>query len=159
MAEAVDRLGLVADGEQVPALERLEHVELEPVRVLELVDHDQRETLRPARAQRVVAGEQVAHSQLEVIEVDAGAAGLGLGVGGAEAAEQLVDQREHRARVMVGAGGAVVLPRPAVGRAVVVLERLCAGGQPRGVERARQRRIHPGGREPLAGLERVERGA
>ena len=73
MAEAVDRLRLVADGEEVAALERLEHVELQPVRVLELVDHDQGEALRPALALRRV-GEQVTDPQLEVVEVDRGAA-------------------------------------------------------------------------------------
>ena len=169
--EAVDRLRLVADREQVPALQRLEHVELEPVGVLELVDHDQLEALRPARAQAVVAREQVAHAQLQVLEVDAGAGGLGRGVGAAEAGQQRVDQHERRSRVMVRAGGAVGLPGLAVGRAVVVLERLGAARQPRGVERAGQRRAGARGRagqrragargrarKPLARLQRLQRG-
>ena len=73
VAEAVDRLELVADREQVVALERLEDVELEPVRVLELVDHDQREALGPALAAGGVGGEQVADAELEVLEVEPGA--------------------------------------------------------------------------------------
>jgi hypothetical protein len=94
VAEAVDRLRLVADREQVArarALERLEHVELEPVRVLELVDHHQLEALGPACAQPGVAGEQVANPQLEVLEVDPGAGGLRGGVRRAEAVEQPVE--------------------------------------------------------------------
>jgi hypothetical protein len=66
VSEAVDGLRLVADGEQVVALQRLENVELQAVRVLELVDHDQREAGGPARAQGRVRGEQIAHAQLEV---------------------------------------------------------------------------------------------
>ena len=100
VAEAVDRLRLVADREEVVALERLEHVELQPVRVLELVDHDQLEARRPARAQRGVGGEQVAHAQLEVLEVDAGARVLRGGVGAAEA--RRAARRAARARAARG---------------------------------------------------------
>ena len=117
MPEAVDRLRLVADGEQVVALERLQHVELQPVRVLELVDHDQVESLRPARAGAGVGREQVAHAQLEVLEVDARARRLGRGVRAAEAVEQVVEQPEDRAGVVVGARRVEVAPGVAVGGA------------------------------------------
>ena len=131
VAEAVDRLELVADREQVVALEHLEHVELEPVRVLELVDHDQPEALGPALAaggRRGVAGggEQVADAELEVLEVEPGAGGLRLRVGGAEAGEQVGDLDQREPRVVVGAALAVGGPGLAVGRARLLLERLRA---------------------------------
>ena len=107
VAEAVDRLELVADREQVVALERLEHVELEPVGVLELVDHDQREALRPALPVLGVGGEQVAHAELEVLEVEPRALRLGLRVARAEAREQDRDLLQRRAGVVVGAALAV----------------------------------------------------
>ena len=177
MAEAVDRLRLVADGEEVAALERLEHVELQPVRVLELVDHDEGEALRPALALRGV-GEEVADPQLEVVEVDRGAGGLRGGVGAAERVEQPVEQRERGPGVVGGAGLAVGGPRLAVGGARGRLERLRARAELRRVERAGQRRLarasagrrrpsaglgaprpRParGGREPLGGLQRLAR--
>ena len=111
VAEAVDRLELVADREQVVALERLEHVELEPVRVLELVDHDQREALRPALPVLGVGGEQVAHAELEVLEVEPRALRLGLRVARAEAREQHRDLLERGAGVVVGAALAVGVER------------------------------------------------
>ncbi len=123
VAEAVDRLELVADREQVRALERLEHVELEPVRVLELVDHDQVEALAPL-APRAGVGEQVAHAQLEVGEVDPGARGLRRLVLAAETVQQVVEQHQRRPRVVVRARRPVLLPRGPVGDARVVLERL-----------------------------------
>ena len=52
VAEAVDRLELVADREQVLALERAQDRELAGVGVLELVDHQQLEALGPRAAQR-----------------------------------------------------------------------------------------------------------
>ncbi len=113
VAEAVDRLELVADREQVVALERLEDPELDRVRVLELVDHDQREPLRPARAGRRIV-EQVAGAQLEVVEVDRRPLGLRGVVGGAEAVQQAVDEGERGAGVMIGAGGPVGGPGVAV---------------------------------------------
>src|ERR1700686_1387359 len=50
VAEAVDGLELVAYGEEVLALQRAKNGELARVGVLELVDHEQLETLRPGRA-------------------------------------------------------------------------------------------------------------
>ena len=84
-----------------------------------------------------VAREQVADAQLEVLEVDAGALGLGRLVRGGEARQQVVEQRERGPGVIVGAGGPVGRPGRAVGAAVVVLERLGAGRQLRALERGR----------------------
>ena len=153
VAEAVDRLELVADREQVPALERLEQVQLQAVGVLELVDHQQREALAPARPLGVV-GQQRAHAELEVVEVHAGAGGLALRVLGGEAAEQAVDQDQRGARVMVGAGTAVGLPGAPVGLAGLGRERLRAGAELGRVQLAGRR--HPArGEHPRARLERA----
>jgi hypothetical protein len=75
--EPVDGLELVADREQVVALERFENVELQAIRVLELVHHDHCEALRPAFAQRVMAAQKVADAELEVLEIHGRAVPLG----------------------------------------------------------------------------------
>ena len=126
VAEAVDRLEFVADREQVVPLEHLQDVELEPVRVLELVDHEQPEALGPALAAGGVGGEQVADAELEVLEVEPGAGGLRVRVGGAEAGQQVGDLDQRAPRVVVGAALAVRGPGRAVGGAGVLLERLRA---------------------------------
>ena len=156
MAEAVDRLRLVADREQVVALQRLEHVELQPVRVLELVDHDQREALGPAGALGGIR-EQVADAQLEIVEVDRRPRRLGRRVGRAEGVEQRVEQGERGLRVVRRAGLAVRGPGLAVGGTGGRLERLRAAAELRRVERTGQRRLAAGGRDPLGGLQRVAR--
>ena len=139
VAEAVDRLELVADREQVVALERLENVQLQPVRVLELVDHEQAEALGPALAIGGVRREQVADAELEVLEVEAGAGGLGLRVGRAEAGQQVGDLDQREPRVVVGAALAVGGPGRAVGGARRLLERLRALLELAGRERGRHR--------------------
>ncbi len=96
VAEAVDGLQLVADREQVAAVERAQDRELARVGVLELVDHQQLEALRPGHAQVRVLGEQRAREQLEVVEVDRHVAALELLVRLGELHEQLVVQG-HRA--------------------------------------------------------------
>ena len=151
--EAVDRLELVADREQVPALERLEQVELQAVGVLELVDHQQREALAPAPPLRVV-GQQVAHAELEVLEVDRRALGLAVRVLGGEAAQQLVEQPQRRARVVVGAGPPVGVPGRPVGLARLRGERLRARAELRRVQLA-GRRHAAAGQRPRAGRERA----
>ena len=50
--------------------------------------------------------QQVAGEQLEVVEVDGRALALGRGVGVGEAAEELVEEHEDRARAGVAAAGA-----------------------------------------------------
>ena len=159
--EAVDRLRLVADREQVVALERLQHVELQPVGVLELVDHDQAEPLRPAAAGPGVGREQVAHVQLEVLEVDARPRRLGGGVRAGEAVEQVVEQREDRAGVVVGARRVEVDPGVAIGGARLLLERLGPGRELGGIERARRGHVASRRRQRvdrLQGVERARRG-
>ena len=86
---------------------------------------------RPALAQRRVGGEQVAHAELEVLEVDAGARRLGPRVGGAEALEQGVEPGEHRTRVVIGARAAQRLPGRAVLAALGGVEPARAVAQPR----------------------------
>ena len=154
VAEAVDRLELVADGEQVVALERLEHVELQAVGVLELVDHDQREALRPAPPVLGIGREQVAHAELEVLEVQARALRLGLGVALAEALEQRGDLLERHARVVVRATLAVGGERRAVGLARLLPQRLRALLELRRGERGRHRHALARGEHALARLER-----
>ena len=62
VAEAVDRLELVADEEplRVGPGQQVDQLALEPVRVLELVDHDRAEAQPLALAQRLVVAQQVA---------------------------------------------------------------------------------------------------
>ena len=72
--EAVDRLELVADEEHVrragPAAHQVDHVALQSVRVLELVDHDRAEAQLLELAHLVVVAQQVARVELEVFEVE-----------------------------------------------------------------------------------------
>jgi hypothetical protein len=152
--EPVDRLELVADREEVVAFERLQQVQLEAVGVLELVDHQQREALAPAAALGLV-GEQVAHAELEVLEVDRRPLRLAVGVLGGEAREQRVDQDHRGPRVVVRAPGPVGLPGGPVGLARLRRERLRARAELRRVELARRR--HTRGREHA--LARRERAA
>ena len=74
VAEAVDGLELVADEEEllpVRALgEQVDDLALEPVRVLELVDHDRAEAPALALAHAGVVAEQVARGELEILEVE-----------------------------------------------------------------------------------------
>jgi hypothetical protein len=58
--EAVDRLVIVADPEQIVAREQPEELVLERVRVLELVHQHVREARRVGLTQAGVTGEQVA---------------------------------------------------------------------------------------------------
>ena len=94
VAEAVDRLELVADEEQLGAgpAQQVDEIALEAVRVLELVDHDRAEAERLALADRLVVAEQVARGELEVLEVERRLARLRLGVRGGEAVEQLLEE-------------------------------------------------------------------
>jgi hypothetical protein len=72
MAEAVDRLELVPDEEPlgVRAGQQVHEFALEPVRVLELVDHDRPEAELLLLPQRLVVAEQVARPQLQILEVE-----------------------------------------------------------------------------------------
>src|SRR5205085_10268002 len=76
MPEAVDRLKLVADEEHFllagPSGQRIDQLALQPVRVLELVDHDGAEPQLLTLADRLVVAEQIARTELQVFEVDSG---------------------------------------------------------------------------------------
>ena len=121
MAEAVDRLELVADGEQVVALERVQDLHLPRVGVLELVDHHELEALGPGPPQPDVARQQRARLDLQVVEVQRPALTLGRGVGVVVVREQLPEQSEGTERVPVGArlrvGGMRLAVRAARGAA------------------------------------------
>ena len=93
--EAVDRLELVADDEEVspvPCREEVEQLGLEPVRVLELVDHDRAEALARALADLLVAAEEIASTELEILEVERRFARLRLAVLRGELREQLLEK-------------------------------------------------------------------
>ena len=92
--EAVDRLELVPDEEPlgVGPGQQIDELALEPVRVLELVDHDRAEAQPLALAQRLVGTEQVAGVELEVLEVERRLAVLRRCVLGGEAVQQLLQQ-------------------------------------------------------------------
>ena len=70
--EAVDRLELVADEEELAVLARqqVDQFALEAVRVLELVDHDRAEPPAFALSDLVVLPEELAREDLQVLEVE-----------------------------------------------------------------------------------------
>ena len=76
VAEAVDRLALVADAEQVAAVEHRQQLVLQRVHVLELVHQHVVEALGVGEPDALVARQQVAGDQLEVLEVEPGALAL-----------------------------------------------------------------------------------
>ena len=96
VTEAVDRLELVADEEDIlgirPAAQQVDEVALQPVRVLELVDHDRAEAQLLGLAHLLVVPQQVAREQLEVLEVERGLALLRGRVLGREQVEQLLQE-------------------------------------------------------------------
>ena len=94
VAEAVDRLELVPDEELLAlgAGDQVDQLALQPVGVLELVHHDSPETELLAFADRRVVAEQVARTQLQVLEVECGLAVLRLLIGRGECREQLLQQ-------------------------------------------------------------------
>ena len=90
--EAVDRLELVADEEEVLGREQVDQLALEPVRVLELVHEHRAEAPALPLADRRVVAEQVAGGQLEVLEVERRLARLRRRVRVGEAPQQLLEQ-------------------------------------------------------------------
>ena len=92
--EAVDRLELVTDEEDLGrgAGEQVDELALEPVRVLELVDHDRGEAELLALADLLVVAEQVARAELEILEVERRLAVLRGRVRVREAAQQLLQE-------------------------------------------------------------------
>ena len=96
VTEAVDRLELVADEEELvtgrPAGEQVDQLALEPVRVLELVDHDRPEAQLLALADRLVVAQEIARAQLQILEVERGLAVLALLIRSGKAVEQFLQQ-------------------------------------------------------------------
>ena len=93
--EAVDRLELVADEEELllgAGAEEVDEVGLEAVRVLELVHHDRAEAELLGLPDRDVLAQELPRPQLQVLEVERRLAVLGLGVGGREAGQQLLQE-------------------------------------------------------------------
>ncbi len=122
MPEPVDRLELVTDREHLGQLRmrhELHELALEPIRVLELVDHDRAEAELYLLANRLVGSEQVARRELEILEVDHGLAPLRGRVLGGEALEKLLQERA------IG-GGELLESSPLRG-----LPRLLERGRPR----------------------------
>src|SRR5439155_21331101 len=93
--EAVDRLELVADEEELAVLARqqVHELALETVRVLELVDHDRAEPPALALADLVVFPEELAREELQVLEVEPGFAVLRGAVGPVVGEQQLLQLR------------------------------------------------------------------
>ena len=90
--EAVDRLELVADEEDLGVLlgEQVDQLALQPVRVLELVDHDRAEAPALALADLGVLAQELARQQLEILEVERRLAVLRLAVGAVVGEQQLL---------------------------------------------------------------------
>ena len=145
--EAVDRLELVADDEEVAALggsEQVEQLGLEAVRVLELVDHDRPEPLSLPLADLVVVPEQVACAELEVLEVERGLAVLRVRVGGGERRQELLQQLAIACRELLERGGDDGVPRLGEARGaraahLQVTEREKPLGKRRGAEEIERR--------------------
>ena len=80
--ERVDALGVVADHAQVAVVggDEVDHVSLEPVRVLVLVDEHVAETLRQEAPHPLVLDEQHLPVEEEVVEIHGVHAVLPLGV-------------------------------------------------------------------------------
>ena len=95
VAKAVDRLELVADREDFGRVRmrcEVDELALEPVRVLELVDHDEPEAQADRVADLLVVAQEVPRRELEILEVDDGLAPLRRVVLGREPLEQLLEQ-------------------------------------------------------------------
>ena len=92
MAEAVDRLELVADEEDLLARDEVDELALEPVRVLELVHENRAEAPARVVADLLVQLQEVARLELKILEVEGGLARLRLAVRRVEGAEQLLEE-------------------------------------------------------------------
>ncbi len=121
MPEAVDRLELVPDREDLGQFrvgDEVDQLGLEPVRVLELVDHDHPEAKPRLVADCVVVAKQVAGRKLEILEVDDRLTALGGRVLGAEALEELLEE--------IAIEGSQLLESRPLGRLARQLERRCS---------------------------------
>src|SRR5579875_280028 len=110
VAEAVDRLLLVADRQQVAVLERPQQRKLARVDILELIDHDQGVAAAPARSQPAVSLKQRQGAELEVVVVEAPRRLLVGGKALVKELEQAGEERGDRARLALA-----LLPAAATG--------------------------------------------
>ena len=96
VAEAVDRLELVTDEEELArsrvARQQIDNITLKRVRVLELVHHDRAEAELLLLADRLVVAQQRARLELEVLEVERRLAVLRRLVRDGETREELLEQ-------------------------------------------------------------------
>jgi len=94
VAEAIDRLELVADEEELALAvgpgQQVDELALEPVRVLELVHHDRAEAPALAAADLLVVAQQLPRELLQVLEVERRLALLRLAVGGVVGEQELL---------------------------------------------------------------------
>ena len=137
VAEAVDRLLGVTDREQVVAGDRLDQLELDPVGVLELVDHDPLEALGVLAAEVLAAAQQLPGEQLEVLEVDPRKGTLVLGVVPAEADQQPIHEVADGKRGPMSAGLTMGVQCLGVGDTAVAAEGGAVAGQLEAVELGR----------------------
>jgi hypothetical protein len=138
MAEAVDRLELVADEEALTAGagDQVDQLALQPVRVLELIDHERTEAQLLALADRRVVAQKVARAQLQILEVESGLAVLRLLVGGRERGQQLLQQ--------IAVGGRELVERSLLdllARLLVARRALAAAAQLAEVEQSLRRLV------------------
>jgi len=92
VAEAIDRLELVPDEEELLAGEELDQLALEAVRVLELIHANLAEAQPLALADRLVVAEQIAGAELEILEVERRLVVLRRLVRALEPLQQLLEQ-------------------------------------------------------------------
>ena len=90
--EPVDGLELVPHEEELFRIELVDDLALEPVRVLELVDHDRPEAKALAAPHRLVLREEIAGAELEILEVERALRVLRALVRVVEEREQLLQQ-------------------------------------------------------------------
>jgi hypothetical protein len=134
VAEAVDRLPLVAHAEQVVAAEQLQQVVLERVGVLVLVHEHMGEAGRVLLAQPLASRQQVAGDQLEVLEVEPGAAPLALLIALPIQVEQHPQHGVVEELALGGAEGGIRGERLAICLARFRAEHLRAAGEGEAVE-------------------------
>ena len=156
MAEPVDRLELVADGEDLGVLgmsDEVDELALQTIRVLELVDHDGAKAELRRLADLAIVAKQVAGGQLEVFEVHDRLATLGGGVRDTEPLEQLLEKLTVVRGQLLESRALGRLPRQLVRRRARTL-----AGERREIDEALGRRSFAEHVKELAGVTALSRG-
>ncbi len=128
MTKAVDRLELVTDEEHIgrtrSGAQQVDDLALEPVRVLELVDHDRAEAQLLRLTNVGMVAQQVTGIELEILEVEGRLARLRSEILGCEQVEELLQQ-------LAVTGGELVERRlvEAVARVAELCRPVTAGGE------------------------------